>query len=81
MMLERARNTAVDFVADGVTALLMTAQSHHADIIRLLAGNGANLDFADDRGGTGAPRCTSSSRISRDLPANPTPTARGSSPP
>ena len=45
MILERAPNTAADVVcAYGVTALLLGAQYHHAEIIRLLADHGANLN-------------------------------------
>jgi len=46
MILELAPNTTVDYVAThGVTALMRMAQYHHADILRLLADRGANLNF------------------------------------
>jgi len=48
MLLARAPNTDVDYVdAQGVTALAVAALYHHADILRLLADNGANVNYAD----------------------------------
>ena len=51
MILERAPNTPVDDVDDahGATALLAAAQYHHADILRLLAARGADVNFTDGR--------------------------------
>jgi ankyrin repeat protein len=50
MLLARAPNTAVDFAdARGATALLAAAIFHNADIIRLLADCGANVNFTKKR--------------------------------
>ena len=44
MILERAPTTAVDYMnANGVTALMAAARSHHVGILRLLAERGANV--------------------------------------
>jgi ankyrin repeat protein len=54
ILLERAPNTTVDYVdAHGHTALMMAAQYHHADILRLLADRGGNVDL-----GAGAYTCS-----------------------
>ena len=46
VILERAPNTAVDHeTAEGVTALLAVAQYHHADVLRLLADCGGDVNF------------------------------------
>jgi hypothetical protein len=48
VLLERAPNTAVDAMnGNGGTALMATAWLHHADILRLLADHGANVNFMD----------------------------------
>ena len=53
MILDRAPNTAVDYVgAFGATALMAAAQNHHAEILRLLAGRGANVSFDVQRQNT-----------------------------
>jgi ankyrin repeat protein len=45
-LLARAPNTVVDHVdANGVTAMAVAALYHHADILRLLADYGANVNF------------------------------------
>jgi len=50
MILELAPKTAVDHMdGDGVTALLVAAQTHRADIPRLLADHGANVNYVDQR--------------------------------
>jgi hypothetical protein len=47
MILERAPNTAVDYMdAHGFTALLMATEYHHADIVRMLADRGGNVNNA-----------------------------------
>ena len=51
MILDRARNTNVDY-PQGFTAQLSAALYHHADIIRLLADRGANVNLATRAGGT-----------------------------
>ena len=52
MLLERAPNTAVDYAtANGWTALIVAAMYHHADILVLLAGAGANVNY--QQGGPG----------------------------
>jgi ankyrin repeat protein len=53
IILDLAPNTTVD-VADerGDTAPIMAARLHHTDIVRLLAGHGANVNCVDPRGGT-----------------------------
>ena len=51
MLLQRAGNTIVDHVsAIGFTAAIMAAQYHHADIVRVLADHGANVNLATRRG-------------------------------
>ena len=53
MILQRARNTPVDYAnARGFTAQIMAAQYHHVDIVRLLADCGANVNLATRRGNT-----------------------------
>jgi len=53
MMLERARNTIVDYAdAQGYTAQHMAVQYHNVDILRLLADCGANVNLATCRGDT-----------------------------
>jgi ankyrin repeat protein len=52
MLLERAPNTTVDYVAvHGATALIAAAQYHRADVVRLLADRG-NVNFTNQRGCT-----------------------------
>ena len=55
MIIERAPNTAVDYVdAPGAAALLVAAQSHHApDIIRLLADRATNVITSTNGSGMG----------------------------
>jgi ankyrin repeat protein len=46
VLLERAPNTAVDYIdAVGYTALLVAAQNHRARVIRVLADCGANVNY------------------------------------
>ena len=46
-LLARAPNTVVDHVdANGVTAMAVAALYHHADILWLMADNGANVNFS-----------------------------------
>jgi ankyrin repeat protein len=53
LILDRARNTAVDHANQiGSTALLVAAQYHHADIVRLLADRGASVNHAGPEGRT-----------------------------
>jgi len=53
MILERAPNTAVDYAtAQSFTALMAAAGYHHADILRLLADRGADMNRSDLLGAT-----------------------------
>ena len=60
MILERAPNTNADYAdAVGDTALISAARYHHADIVRLLADFGADLNWVDK--GAGFTRCVTPS--------------------
>jgi len=53
MILQRARNTPVDYAnARGFTAQLLAVQYHHAGILSPLVGRGANVNLATRRGDT-----------------------------
>jgi ankyrin repeat protein len=53
VLLARAPTTAVDYTAaHGGNAMMAAALYQHADIIRLLAESGADVNFADYRGET-----------------------------
>jgi hypothetical protein len=53
MILERAPNTTVDYATVvGFTALLLSAQYHHVDILRKLADRGANVHLTTRGGNT-----------------------------
>jgi ankyrin repeat protein len=48
IILERAPNTDVEYVdANDDTALLIATEYHHADILRLLADHGGNVNVRD----------------------------------
>jgi ankyrin repeat protein len=52
MILERAPNTTADYAdADGDTALISAARYQHADIVRLLADFGADVNWVDKGAG------------------------------
>ena len=74
MILERAPCTAVDhrLITIGATATGMAALFHHADIVRLLADRGANVNFAGQR--RISPLCLAVGLISPDArPRGPDP--------
>jgi ankyrin repeat protein len=53
MLLDRARNTIVDYAnVYGFTAQLVAVLYHHADILGLLADRGANVKLATHEGDT-----------------------------